>query len=94
MYLVFILTLSTVICCGFFLVTNELIISRFGQKPLLNALNINVNVRTGQTEKHDLELGTNLDTQKQARPINNFASIFLKMDAHSHAVHISRDVQM
>ena len=30
-------------CCGFFLVTNVLIASRFGRKLLLNALNINVN---------------------------------------------------
>ena len=31
-------------CYGFFLVTNVLIVSRFGQKHLLNALNVNVNV--------------------------------------------------
>ena len=38
----FFLTLSTVICCGFFLVTNVLSLSCFGQKRLLNPLNINV----------------------------------------------------
>ena len=32
------------ICCGFFLVTNVLIVSRFGPKRLLNALNVNVSV--------------------------------------------------
>ena len=37
-------TLSTVTCCGFFLVTNVLIVSRFGQKCLLN-VNVNVNVK-------------------------------------------------
>ena len=43
MILFFLFTLSTVICCGFFLLTNVLIVNRFGQKCLLNALNINVN---------------------------------------------------
>ena len=33
--------LSTATCCGFFLVTNVLILSHFGQKRLLNALNVN-----------------------------------------------------
>ena len=37
-------TLSKVMCWGFSLVTNVLIVSRFGQKYLLNALNVNVNV--------------------------------------------------
>ena len=39
-----ILTLSMVICCGFLFVTNVLFVSHFGQKHLLNALNVNVNV--------------------------------------------------
>ena len=38
------LTLSVVICCGFFLGTNVLIVSRFGQERLLNALSVNINV--------------------------------------------------
>ena len=42
-YLLF-LTLSTVICCGFLLVRNVLTVSRFGQKRLLNALDVNLNV--------------------------------------------------
>ena len=36
--------LSMVICCGFFLVTNGLILSCFGQKHLLKALNVDVNI--------------------------------------------------
>ena len=32
----------TVICCGFLFVTNVLFVSHFGQKRLLNALNVNV----------------------------------------------------
>lgn len=36
------LTLSTVICCGSFPVTNELVVS---QKRVLNAVNVNVNVQ-------------------------------------------------
>ena len=32
------------ICCGFFPATNVLGVSSFGQKRLLNALNVNVNV--------------------------------------------------
>ena len=36
-------TPSTVVCHGFSLVTNVLNVSRFGQKRLLNALNVNVN---------------------------------------------------
>ena len=44
-------TPSTVICCGFFLVTNILFVSRFGRKPLLNALNVNAQIHrsTGET---------------------------------------------
>ena len=38
-------TLSTVICCGFFLLTNVLILSCLWQNCLLNALNINVYVK-------------------------------------------------
>lgn len=37
----FCLTLLRVICCGFFLVTNVLLVTSFGQKLLLNALNVN-----------------------------------------------------
>lgn len=39
------LTLSTVICCGSFPVTNELVVGSFGQKRVLNAENVNVNVQ-------------------------------------------------
>ena len=41
----FFFTLSTVIGFGFFLVTNGLYVSHYGQKHLLNALNVNVNVK-------------------------------------------------
>ena len=41
-FYIFILTLSTVICCGIFLVTNVLIVSCIGQNCLLIALNVNV----------------------------------------------------
>ena len=33
-------------CCGFFLVTNVLIVSCFGQKCLLNAINVKVLEKT------------------------------------------------
>ena len=42
---IFLFTLSTVICCGFSLVSNVLTVSCFWQKCLLNALNVNVNYR-------------------------------------------------
>ena len=39
-FFLFFFTLWTAIRCGFLLVTNVLIVSRFGQKRLLNALNV------------------------------------------------------
>ena len=41
-----------VICHGFSLVTNVLIVNHFGQKRLLNALNVNVNVSVNVNVKH------------------------------------------
>ena len=50
LFLFFLFT-SSVTCCGFFLVTNVLIASRFGQKHLLNAPNLNVNVTEHTTNR-------------------------------------------
>ena len=38
----FLFTLPIVMCCGLFLMTHVLIVSRFGKKCLLNGLNVNV----------------------------------------------------
>ena len=48
----FFFTLSMVICCGFFLVTNILVVVRFGQKHLLNAISISVNVNASMQIDH------------------------------------------
>ena len=40
LFLCFLFYISMVTCCGFFLVRNVLIVCRFGQKHLLNALNV------------------------------------------------------
>ena len=38
-------------CFGFSLVTNVRIVSRVGQKRLLNALNVNVNVKMEESDR-------------------------------------------
>ena len=60
------LCLSTVISCGFCLRTNVLIVSHFGQKHLLNVLNVNV---TDNYFHMSSCLAVNLSGQRWMSPI-------------------------
>ena len=60
-----------VIRCGFFLMTDVLVVSLFGQKHLLNALNVNVNVNLSATFPrefaHDICTRTNYSEDSQCQ---------------------------
>ena len=65
-----------VIRCGFFLMTDVLVVSLFGQKHLLNALNVNVNVNVNLSATfprefaHDICMRTNYSEDRDVQSVS------------------------